>query len=283
MHTDFPVVLGAYTKGNARMFRTVVSFVRRRSLRADRPGLWLGHRSFREARCQHQGDGQECGDGPIGRLAVASPVFFGRTIIAPLISEFLSAHPRVAIDLTLTDRAISLVDEGFDMAIHAGSMENSSLISRKIGSLRRVVCGSPAYLKRRGVPQTPCDLGAHECLLFTFLDAHHEWLFLTGKGEQSIRISSRFQSNNADTILIAAVNGAGLILAPWVQVFDRVAAGELEIVLEKFELPLTPLHVLFPHAKLLSAKVRAFTALLAEEVTRRERVISSTKGGRRTA
>jgi DNA-binding transcriptional LysR family regulator len=206
---------------------------------------------------------------PTGRLVVAAPVLFGRLVISPLIPKFLASYPRVFIDLILADRAVNLVGEGFDVAVRVGTLEDSSLTARKLGTVRRVVCGSPSYLERHGVPSTPADLEAHDCLLFTLLDADQQWLFRAGEGEHAVPISGRFRSNNADTVLIAALGGAGLILAPWVQVRDHVGAGELKVVLEEFELPPVPLHALFPHARLLSPKVRAFTDMLSEHVAQR--------------
>jgi DNA-binding transcriptional LysR family regulator len=207
---------------------------------------------------------------PTGRLAVCAPVLFGRLVIAPLLPQFLAANPRVTVDLTLADRAVNLVEEGFDVLVLAGPLEDSSLIAHKIGNARRVVCGSPAYLERHGVPRIPADLKAHDCIVFTMLDDDRRWLFRTGQGEQSVPVTGRLRSNNADTVLAAALGGAGLILAPWMQVHNNVVSGELKIVLEEFELPPAPLHALFPHAKLLSPKVRAFTDMLSEHFPRIE-------------
>ena len=143
---------------------------------------------------------------PTGRLVVAAPVAFGKLVIAPLISKFLAAYPRVTVDLTLADRAVNLVDEGFDVAIRVGvgPLEDSSLIARKLGTVPRVVCGTPDYLAQRGIPSTPADLKAHDCLLFTLLDANEQWMFRTPEGEEAVPISGRFRSNNADIVLLAA-------------------------------------------------------------------------------
>ena len=208
---------------------------------------------------------------PTGRLVVAAPVVFGRLVIAPLIPKFLAAYPRVSVDLTLADRAFNLVDEGFDIAIHGGigPLEDSSLITRKLGSIRRVVCGTPDYLAQRGIPSTPADLKAHDGLLFPGHDVAGQWTFRTPEGEVAVPISGRFRSNNADTVLRAALGGAGLILSPWGAVRDHVLSGELKVVLEEFEVPPLSLHVLFPHARLLSPKVRAFTNMLGESAARR--------------
>jgi DNA-binding transcriptional LysR family regulator len=208
---------------------------------------------------------------PTGRLVVAAPVVFGRMVIAPLIPKFLAAYPRVSVDLTLADRDFNLVDEGLDIAVRAaiGTLGDSSLIARKLGTVRRVVCGTPDYLARRGIPSSPADLKAHECLFYTLLDANEHWVFRTQEGEQAVPISGRFRSNNADTVLLAALSGTGLVLAPWLLVRDHILSGELQVVLEEFEAPPLSLYLLLPHARLLSPKVRIFADMLGEGFMRR--------------
>jgi DNA-binding transcriptional LysR family regulator len=203
---------------------------------------------------------------PTGRLAVAAPVVSGRLVLASLIPKFLAAYPRVSVDLTLADRAFNVVDEGFDVVIHVGAdkLEDSSLIARKLGTIRRMVCGTPDYLAQRGVPRTPEDLRVHDCLLLTLLNPRAQWTFRTPEGELVVPISGRFRSNNPDIVLRAALSGAGLALLPWTLARDYVLSGELNVVLEDVEVPPVSLHVLFPHARLLSPKVRAFTDMLSE-------------------
>jgi DNA-binding transcriptional LysR family regulator len=214
---------------------------------------------------------------PTGRLIVAAPVVFGRMVIAPLIPKFLADYPRVSVDLTLADRAFNLVDEGFDIAIHLGigTLEDSSLIARKLGNIRRVVCGAPEYLAQRGIPSTPADLKAHDCLLSTLTDANNQWLFRTSDGEKAVPISGRLRSNNADTVLLAALGGAGLILASWWRVGDHVLSGELKVVLEEFEMPPLSVYTLFPHARLLSPRVRVFADMVGEAFNRRAQSLAA--------
>jgi DNA-binding transcriptional LysR family regulator len=207
---------------------------------------------------------------PTGRLVVGTPVLFGRLVIAPLLPKFLAAHPRLTVDLTLVDRFVNLVEEGFDIAIQLGSLEDSSLMARKLGTVHRVVCAAPSYLKQHGEPQTPSDLEAHDCLLFTLLDADQQWRFNTGPGEIAIPVSGRVRSNNADALLIAALGGAGLIRAPYPQVHTYIESGQLKIVLREFEFLPAPIYALYPHARLISPKVRAFMDLLIERFASRE-------------
>jgi DNA-binding transcriptional LysR family regulator len=201
---------------------------------------------------------------PTGRLVVGAPVLFGRLFVAPLLPGFLARHPRLTVDLMLADRFVNLVEEGCDLAVRAGFLEDSSLIARKLGSMRRVICGAPSYLAARGEPQTPQDLETHDCILFTLLDGDQRWTFNSPSGEASIAVSGRFRTNNADSALAAALGGAGLVFAPLLQVRNHLASGELKVVLQQFEMPPSPLYALFPHARLMSPKVRAFTELMIE-------------------
>lgn len=199
-----------------------------------------------------------------GRLTISAPVSFGRLQLAPALPRFLAQHPGVAVDLLLLDRVVDLIDEGIDIAIRPGVLEDSSLVSRKLGEFRRVVCAAPAYLEDRGVPLTPQDLEHHDCIVFTLLDSSQIWRFCTPDGDVRIPISGPLRSNSLDATVAAAVGGAGLVLAPGWLVREHLAAGRLVAVLESFEPPAIPIHALFPHARLLSARTRIFLDFLVE-------------------
>jgi len=200
---------------------------------------------------------------PSGRLTVSSPVTFGRLLLAPAIPEFLAQFREVAVDVLLLDRTVNPVEEGIDVAIQAGVLADSSLIARKLAEYRRIVCAAPAYLKRRGEPHTPDDLKFHDCVIFTLLESTQTWRFRTPEGEIQIPISGRMRTNNGDAAVAAAIGGAGLMMAASYLVREHLAAGRLVTVLESFESPPTVLHALFPHARLMSAKVRVFLDYLA--------------------
>ena len=201
---------------------------------------------------------------PAGRLVVSSPVPFGRVHLAALVPGFLERHPDVTVDLLLLDRVVNLVEEGIDIAIRPGELEDSSLVARKLGAFHRVLCAAPAYLQRRGEPQHPRELEDHDCILYTVLDIAQTWRFHSPEGELQAPVTGRLRSNNLDAAIEAAVNGAGLVLVPSWLVRDHVIAGRLVPVLQAFEAPKIPIHALFPHARLMSAKVRAFTDYLVE-------------------
>jgi DNA-binding transcriptional LysR family regulator len=200
---------------------------------------------------------------PSGRVVVSASVLFGRTFLAPALPDFLERYPRVAVELTLTDRFVNLVEEGVDVAVRVGGLADSSLVARRIGGFRRVVCAAPAYLKRRGVPKEPADMTGHDCLIYSMLAEVDRWRFIIEEREVAIPVTGRLRSNNQDVLLRAALDSAGIMLAPSWLVRDHVASGRLRLVLEDFEPESTPIHILYPHARLLSAKVRALIDYLA--------------------
>ena len=208
---------------------------------------------------------------PAGRLVVSAPTLFGRVCLAPLVPKFLVAHRRVDLDLDLSDRYVDLVDEGVDVALRIGRLADSSLVARRLGEFRRVVCGAPDYLARRGTPKAPDDLAAHDCIAFTMLQERSEWHFAGADGREiAVRVPARLRANSADAVLEAALGGGGLALAPSWQVREHVRAGRLKLVLARFATRPAPIHALYPHARLLSAKTRAFVDFLAAAWAKRD-------------
>jgi DNA-binding transcriptional LysR family regulator len=201
---------------------------------------------------------------PSGHLIVSVTVLLGRLHLAPLLPEFLERYPKLSVDLLLLDRIVNLVEEGIDIAIRPGPLEDSTLIARKLGAFRRVVCAAPSYLQRRGEPMQPQDLENHDCVVFTLLDSAQEWRFRTKAGDIKVPVSGRLRANNFDATVMAALGGAGLVLGPSWMVRDHILAGRLVPVLQGFEPPATEVYALFPHLRLMPAKVRAFTDFLGE-------------------
>lgn len=202
---------------------------------------------------------------PSGRLIVSAPVLFGRIYLAPMLVPFIARHPRVRIEISLSDPYSDLVAEHIDVAIRIGQLEDSSMVARRLGTFRRVVCAAPSYLERHGVPQHPADLAHHDCLIFTMLTDPVDWKFQASDGREiTVRVKGCIRADNADVVLEAALAGGGLVLAPTWQVRADVAAGLLVPVLRGFEQPPAPIHALYPHARLLSAKVRSFVDFLIE-------------------
>jgi len=199
-----------------------------------------------------------------GRLHVSAPSLLGRLRLAAMLPEFLSEQTRVSVDLMLVDRPVRLADEGIDVALRVGPLEDSGLIVRKLEDIQLVVCAAPDYLRRRGEPATPDDLVGHDCLGFGDVPGVAEWSFQDGEQRKSLRIATRLCSNDFDTLVSAALAGAGLVrVASW-QVAHCLADGRLRIVLDAYHRPPTPLSVLTLRTRLLLPKVRAFVDFLQQ-------------------
>ena len=202
---------------------------------------------------------------PRGRLRVNAPMSFGFLHLAPALPDFLALYPEVAVDLIMNDRFVDLVDEGFDVAVRIGALEDSSLIARRLAPIRRVICASPAYLRERGPPLAPEDLKTHDCLCNSNIAAAREWRFVGADGKPlSINVSGRFSANNGDALRIAALGGLGIVSLPSFFVGRDLRAGKLVTVLEDFIPRDIGLHAVYPHSRHLSPKVRAFVDFLAD-------------------
>lgn len=202
---------------------------------------------------------------PSGRLIVSAPLMFGRLHVGPVMSAYLKQYPDVSAELRLSDRMVSLVDEGIDLAVRIGHLADSSVIARAVGDMRRVVVASPRYLKAHGTPQKLSDLADHEVIQFSGSSALVEWRFLEDGREIRVPNTSRFATNSTDAAVLHAEQGGGLISVLAYQVAESLKAGRLKIVLAKYELPPMPIHLVYPTSRLLSAKVRAFIDLVVAQ------------------
>lgn len=219
---------------------------------------------------------------PRGTIKLNAALAFGILHLAPVLDEYLAKYPEVKIDVTLNDRVVDLVEEGYDLALRIGELRQPNLIARRIGTTRSVVCASPAYLKRHGVPRHPRELEAHNCLRYTYASALTDWNFKDETGaELEVQASGNFQANNGNLLREAALRGVGLIYQPTFLVAEDLRAGRLVTVLQEYEGPEIPIHLVYASRKHLSAKVRSFVDFLAErfadkpdwdrKVTRRQR------------
>jgi DNA-binding transcriptional LysR family regulator len=205
---------------------------------------------------------------PRGTLRVTAPLTFGRIHVAPLIRQYLSLYPDVAVALVLSDRNVRLLEEGIDIAVRLGPIEPSGLIARRVGETRRVVVASPDYLRRRGHLRHPRDLGDHDLILYEPADPQRYWNFLEQPGESRVisqPISPRFTSNSADTAIALAVEGGGLCKCPYYQVEREVASGALEVLIPEFELGTWPIHAIHLSARFVPLKVRLFLELVVRQ------------------
>ena len=202
---------------------------------------------------------------PVGRLHVSGPTLFGRYFMLPLLAKFAVTHPRIVMDVMLLDRQHNLIEEGIDVAVRIGPMVDSSLIVRKLGALRWIICAAPGYLEQRGTPRGLADLSGHDCLVYSQDSVSSEWQLLDGDKPTQVRVPVRMRSNTLDGVVAAAVEGAGLVYAPAWSVMNFVKSGRLRIVLSDHELPPFPINAVFTHNRLLSGKVRALVDYLAQK------------------
>lgn len=193
---------------------------------------------------------------PRGALTVAAPILFGRLHILPVVGRLLAAHADLSIRLILSDRNSHLVDEGIDVAVRIGDLEDSSLIAARLGEVTRVVVASPAYLALHGRPQTPVDLAAHGVVAFEAIDATNEWRFAGGAAP--VRLQPRLSVNSADAAIAAAEQGVGITRALSYQVRDAVRSGRLTPLLTDFAPPALPVSALYPARRSASPNVTAF-------------------------
>ncbi|MNU73843.1 HTH-type transcriptional regulator DmlR [compost metagenome] len=211
---------------------------------------------------------------PKGELVVTAPVVFGRLHVVPVVAEFLAHYPEIDINLVLTDRVVHLMDEHADVAVRIGELPDSMLMATEVGTVRRVVCASPAYLATHGVPTTPQDLAGHDCITFEVLASMRAWVFGAGKSELSVPVHSRFTVNTAEAAIAAAILGVGVIRVLSYQVADSVRDNELSIVLDEFESAPLPINLVHKGQTPLPLKLRAFF----DFVTPRLRVRTSRVG-----
>jgi DNA-binding transcriptional LysR family regulator len=202
---------------------------------------------------------------PRGTLKVNATPFFGAYHLAPAIAAYTELYPDVSVDLILQAGYVDLIEEGFDLAIHLDELRDSSLIARKLGSSQRVVCGAPAYFKKRGTPKTPDDLRKHNCLINSSLPPRDQWQFSVPGGETTvIKVSGTMQANVADALRMAALSALGLVLLPTYMVGQDIRKNRLQAVLTDYVPAPLEIHAVYPHRKHLSAKVRTFVDFLHE-------------------
>jgi DNA-binding transcriptional LysR family regulator len=195
---------------------------------------------------------------PQGHLTITASVTFGRSALPPVVCGFLGQYPRVSASVLLLDRVVNLVEEGVDVAVRIGHLTDSSLIARRIGAVHRILVASPDYLARRGAPTSPADLRLHGVIAFTGLMANREWRYLDGQKQGSVTLNSTFEINDAVAAIQAAAMGHGITIALSYMVADQIREGKLVPVLDAFTLPPQPVHLVYPQARLVAPKIRAF-------------------------
>lgn len=192
----------------------------------------------------------------VGLLKLSVPVTYGNLVLAPLWPGFMAAHPQIELDITLSDRVVDLVEEGFDMAVRIARLESSTLVSRRLSTTRLSVCASPKYLRTHGRPRHPADLAQHTVLAYSLLAVGNTWEFEGPEGQVTVTVRPRMHTNSGDTCRAAALQHQGIILQPDFLVGDDLEAGRLVEVLPGYRLPDLGVYAVYPSRKHVLPKVR---------------------------
>jgi len=199
-----------------------------------------------------------------GTLKVNTSVALGQEYIAPLLYRFHGQHAGLTIDLTLNERFVDLVEEGIDVAVRFGTVQDTNLVARRLGQTRRVIVATPAYLRKHGTPKIPMDLTRHDCVLFNYPPTF-EWVFFGPEGEVSVRVTGPFKANNGHVIRGAILSGLGVGWIPEALIHDQLGSGAVKQVLADYAMQPLEVHALYSSARHLPAKVRVFLDFLQEE------------------
>ncbi len=207
--------------------------------------------------------------GPSGTLRVSAPMTVTLTRLSAAIPRFLTRYPDIVLDLHLDDRRVDLVREGFDLAIRGSdSLEDSSLIARKLTVMRHVLCAAPSYFEAHGRPRVPSDLRSHDCVRFSLSGHADVWEFKKGGRTERVPVNARYSVTSSLAVRDALREGFGLSLMPKPYVEDDLREGRLQCALEDWGTVETTLYAIYPSRQHLAPKIQAFLAFLAEEFGR---------------
>ncbi|HAT29312.1 MAG TPA: LysR family transcriptional regulator [Janthinobacterium sp.] len=200
---------------------------------------------------------------PRGTLKITVPVSFGSEWLAPAMTDYLTLHREVSLDLNLNDRLLDLVDEGYDAAVRIGALEDSRLVARPLRPYGVAICASPAYLARRGTPRTPADLDSHECLDYIHWNKQVRWR-LKGDGATRAGWSGRFRANNGQALRMAALQGFGVVMQAEMLLAQDIAAGRLVALLEDYVPAPRAMHLLYARERQATPKLSTFVDFTLE-------------------
>lgn len=246
-------------------------------------GIRLFHRTTRKVtltsdghelheRCKHitdeiealRNDAAGTRSEPSGTLRLNVPVVLGRQLIVPVLSQLVRRYPGLALDVVYSDRYADIIAEGLDAVIRIGQLPDSTLVSRKIGEQSLVVCGSPDYLKERGVPRKPADIANHDCLMFRIPSTGllRPWQFKEGRKAIEIKPAYRIAMNDGEALVTAAASGMGLIQVPTLMAAGGIANGQLVAVLQRHAPPALPISIVYPSARRITPRLRVLIEAL---------------------
>ncbi len=203
-----------------------------------------------------------------GHLTITASVALGRSLLAPVARQFLAEYPEITLSVLLLDRVTNLIEEGLDAGIRVGDLPDSTMVARKLGSVRRILVASPGYIEKNGTPAVPSDLSQHTMIAFTGLMPNREWRFLDGRSGKAVSFLPRLEINDADSAMITAEAGEGITMALSYMVAERIRQGSLVQVLTDVTPPAVPVHLVYPQSRFLAPKLRAFTDFVAPRLKR---------------
>lgn len=202
---------------------------------------------------------------PAGNLVITAPVLFGQMYVAPAVTRFVQRYDKMRCNVVLLDRVVNLMEEGIDVGIRIGHLEDSSLIAQPLGSMRRMVVASPDYLRRHGVPKHPKDLLRANCVRFS-ASTGPWWTFYEGSKQFNVAVTGNLDFNQAAPAIEACEAGMGFGMFISYQIAPHLKQKRLKIVLSKFEPPPQPISVVYPHARLLPTRTRVFVEWIKQEL-----------------
>ena len=213
---------------------------------------------------------------PRGTVRLNTSVALAR-LVTPLIADYVAIYPDVSFELIMTDRMVDLVEEGFDLALRTGPLPDSTLIARRLGLGRKILCASPEYLARHGTPQHPADLAEHNCLTYMNSFLEHHWHFTGPDGEHDVDVSGNLRTNSIEGMRAAALAGLGICLMPSMSIGADAAAGRLVRLLPEFRTSETIIQAVYPASRHLPLKVRTFLDFLVERLACEEKTPSAAR------
>jgi DNA-binding transcriptional LysR family regulator len=241
---------------------------RRLSLTEDGRGYYEHCRQALDELASADAEVAHASSAAVGLIRVNAPHSFGAIHLSSRWSAFLDAHPGVRLDVTLSDRLVDLVDEGFDMAIRIARLQDSSLVSRRLAGARMVMCATPGYLASRGTPQRLEDVAQHEVISYTYWSGGDTWRFSTDSGEREVATRPRLRANSGDTCRAVALSHGGIVLQPSFLVGEDLAAGRLVEILPQYHGPQLNIYAVYPTRRQLPARVRILIDFLADSFGR---------------
>ncbi|MCU7859422.1 MAG: LysR family transcriptional regulator [Candidatus Thiodiazotropha sp. (ex Lucinoma kastoroae)] len=200
-----------------------------------------------------------------GRIRLAAPLSFGLLHLAPALNTFMAQHPGVVLDMDFNDSQVDLIQEGVDLALRIGHLEDSNMVALPLAPVRAIICASPGYLARYGTPETPEELSGHQGLCYSNLPEPQKWRFIDSNGaSHTVRVENRMQANNGEIILQAAAAGHGVCLSPTFIAYQAILEGRLVPILRDYVIPSATAYAIYPNRRFIPQRVRVLADFLRD-------------------